>query len=268
MSFERNELKTRLHTLETQQATTVASLENEWAEKLENSSREFRSTMRQLQDEFDEKLFERTATLTKEKSQLEQDMEEKRTVTMREHELTMNRLREELVSVREESVTQQQKYQQEHEELVKELEKVKEEQQQQGLQGGRGGENSEELEMLKQEKESLVEKMKDIESRYVMARDRSERLEVDYEEAQEEIQHLKKTIQELESSKASGGEGIDQEKINVLMQTIYGSMVNVFPNSVDDSDDEEQVQHYTAPDVLKRCRKVLKQVSNPLPFLC
>ena len=64
---------------------------------------------------------------------------------------------------------------------------------------------------------------------------------------------------------ASAGAGrIDQEKINELMQNIYSRMGDIFPTSSAGDSDDEEVQHYTSQDILKRCRKVLKQVTKYL----
>jgi chromosome segregation ATPase len=255
---EKNEVSARLSAVETQHQTAVNEIENEWSQKFDTSTSELRATIRRLQDENDEKLFEKSAQHNKERLHLEQNLQEKIN-ELSESVDSMNELKREVEILRE----------------ALELEKKKEKSPPHAEESGDPllSENYRKLvaehEELRESHESLRQKCNDFESRYLTTRDEHERLEVDHEELQKEVIELRTQVKQGEAAVAaaiaaagSGAGGIDQDKINELMQNIYSRMGDLFPTSSGgDSDDEEHVQHYTSQDVLKRCRKVLKQVS-------
>lgn len=235
-----------MNSLESQHQATLNQLENEWSLKLDNATSELRGTIRKLQDEHDEKLFQQSTQMNKEKQQLEQTLQLK--------------------------ITESQELEQRYHELKNEYEQIAKTS---SLSSGAGNAiNSEEYQQLhinyqklenenrelQYQHESLQQKYNEVETKYVTIRDQYERLQVDHEDLHENMKVLKE--KSLENTNNGNNNGFDQEKVNILMQNIYTSMVTIFPNSTGagDSDDEEHVHQYTAADILKRCRKVLKQV--------
>jgi chromosome segregation ATPase len=258
MTNEKNEMSDRLSSLEAQHQTALSEIENDWSQKFDTSTSELRATIRRLQDENDEKLFEKSAQHNKEKHQLEQSLQEK-VNELFESQHIVNEMKREMEMLREALESAEKQREQSRAFPIEESDPMLSESYQKLL-----AEHQE----LQRSQESLQKKCNDMESRYLTKRGEHERLEVDHEELQKEVSELRAQVKQGEAALAaaagSGAGGIDQEKINELMQNIYSRMGDLFPASAGgDSDDEEHVQHYTSQDVLKRCRKVLKQVTSP-----
>lgn len=256
---DKNELNDRLSTLETQHQTSLNQIENEWSQKFDTATSELRATIRRLQDENDEKLFEKSAQYSKEKHQLEQSLQEK-IVQLTESEHFVDTLKREMEALREALESEKNRYRELSPPPTEERDPLLPENYRKLLV---------EHQDLQQAHESLQQKCNDMEKRYLGTRDDHERLEVDHEELQKEVIALRTQVKQGETAVAealaSAGAGrIDQEKINELMQNIYSRMGEIFPTSSAGDSDDEEVQHYTSQDILKRCRKVLKQVTKYL----
>lgn len=250
LTLERNTLHERLQSLELQHQTSTQQLDNEWLLKFNNTTSELRTTIRQLQDECDEKIFQQTSQFTKEKQQLQQTYEIK-LQEYHDYEIIKNKN----IQYQEQIIELEKNIQQLQEEKRKKKNEEEEED---------GDEKEGKKELLKNY-ENLQQKYNEIENECIRIRTEKEKLEVDLEDSQEII---KKLQEDQKKNNSNSNNGIDQDKINLLMQNIYTSMVTLFPNSTGggggggDSDDEEHVIQYTATDILKRCRKVLKQVNS------
>jgi chromosome segregation ATPase len=242
--------------LESQHAAALTRSESEWSARLDQATSELRAAMKRLEDKHEDDLFEKGRAWDREKSALMQ--------TLAQKDVDLSALQVALESASHSPQIPQDP------QALKELEE-----QVYGLRG--------ELKEKQGRYEALLGQLSSAEQTIQTLRESLERAESSYSKLDEDLirvkdelelseSDLKTARQELAAARAAkaADTSLSQEEVNALMQDIYLNLQAMFAPR-NDSDDEEgnasKESSYTSQDVLKRCRKVLKQVFDQSFYL-
>jgi predicted RNase H-like nuclease (RuvC/YqgF family) len=230
VTSERDKLSSTLESIQTTHSQALADIDQDWTSKMERTTNDLIAAMKTLE-----------AKHTSEMKSKEEDWEAERSSFRRK----MTERDDEISSLKEDALRAQSR-------------------------GDAAGSAVEEKKKLEAEVSRLQELVATESKRADSAEQSLDNLKILERElagkraslasAEGEIAALK---QQLESAAAgSGGSGLSQDQVNQLMQDIYAALHTMFsPHDSDDETGGAEVS-FSSQDVLKRCRRVLKQVNT------
>lgn len=235
VSSERDRLTAALESIERTHAASLASINSEWAAKLEKSSDELTAAMKSLESSHASALWAQRKEWEVEQARLVQCLADK--------DAEMVTLREAMPPGLSDSVhEQQQQLIEQRDSLQREVERL-------------GGVTAQES---KAAQEALAA-LEDVRGELRVAEGALEEAHRSKEGLEEELAALR-----AKASAVGAGRGEDssltQEQVNQLMQDIYSALHAMFAPHDSDDDEAGAEATFTSQDVLKRCRRVLKQV--------
>jgi len=246
ITSERDHLSSSIQNLEKIHTNTLADLNAEWSSRMDAVNRESASALKALEQQLTAEFGD------KERLWMEERAELKQTISDRQSDIVA--LEEDLQRAR--SQAQSNNNTMELQEMQNEIIDLK----------GQRDAHAQEAERVKKELESLkeenFEKISGNEKYESEIADMRSKIDALQQQHKSEVDSLREQL----ASQSTGNSSLTQDKVNGIMRDVYAHIQTIFQPS-SDSDDEDgeggnKEHSFSSQDILKRCRKVLKQVAS------